>query len=202
MLPATSNFTRPAKLGGSENKRLASFSGRAYQQPSTGRDLTQELPSPNFATLVRPSPSNCVWGKGEALPATSHFTRQAKLGGSENKRLASFSGRAYQQRSIGPDLNRELPSPNFATLVRPSPTNCVWGRGKKLLATSNFTRPAKLRGSENKRLASFSGRAYHQPSTGPDLNQELPSPNIATLVRPSPTNCVWGRVKKLRSTRS
>ncbi|QDV67135.1 hypothetical protein Poly24_08260 [Rosistilla carotiformis] len=52
------HFTRPAKQGGSKNERLASFSGRAAV--SNDSDL-HELASPNNASLVRPSPSNCVW---------------------------------------------------------------------------------------------------------------------------------------------
>ncbi|QDS86712.1 hypothetical protein EC9_08850 [Rosistilla ulvae] len=84
MLPATSNFTRPAKLGGSKNKRLASFSGRAYQQPSTGRDLTQELPSPEHRSARSTLPRKLRLGKGAVLPATSNCTRPAKLGGSKN----------------------------------------------------------------------------------------------------------------------
>ncbi len=68
--------TRPAKQGGSENKRLASFPGRVLRLDRARSLGAVGHPSPNLASLVRPSPK-LRFGEGEVTCGAA---------GAENKR--------------------------------------------------------------------------------------------------------------------
>ncbi|QDV11097.1 hypothetical protein CA51_09570 [Rosistilla oblonga] len=182
------DFTRPAKQGGSENEPLATFSGEGLTTHRTGANAARR-PSPNFASLVRPSPSKLSLRNGEATQL--HSPSEA---GRVGKRAFSDVFRGGPNNTSGRSDRCATPLPELRFARSPLPFQTAFAGRVKCY---NFIRPAKLGGSENERLATFSEEGLTTHRTGANAARR-PSPNFASLVRPSPSKLRLGEGEVLQ----